>query len=255
MTSIRLIPCLDIKDGRVVKGKNFVGLTDSGDPLELAKFYSDQGADELVFLDITASSDSRPAVIDLARRVAEQVFIPFTVGGGLRTVADIRAALVAGADKVSLNTAAILRPEFISEAATACGSQAVVLAIDAKREGDTWQVYTHGGRNRTDLNAVEWAMRGAALGAGEILLTSMDGDGSRQGYDLELTRTVCESVPVPVIASGGVGNAQHLIDGAKEGKADALLLAGILHEKLTTVRQLKEQMAIAGLPVRKTWKD
>lgn len=250
MTSIRIIPCLDIRDNQVVKGTNFVNLKQAGDPIELGKKYGQEGADELVFLDITASSDDRPTVIDLAGRVAEQIFIPFTVGGGLRKVEDIRQALLAGADKVSLNSAALANPLLIQHAAEACGSQAIVCAIDAKREGDTWRVYSHGGRKPTDRLVLDWVQEVVKLGAGEILLTSMDGDGTRLGYDLELTRLVSESVPVPVIASGGVGNAQHLIDGVQKGKADALLLAGILHEGLTTIGVLKQEVAKAGIPVR-----
>lgn len=250
MNLVRLIPCLDIKDGRVVKGTNFVGLRDSGDPVELAAHYEAQGADEIVFLDITASSDQRLPVVELARRVAEVLFIPFTVGGGIREVEQVRAALLAGADKVSLNTAAVQRPELITEAAGVFGAQCVVVAIDAKRQGDHWEVTTHGGRTFTGLDAVEWAQEAVARGAGEILLTSMDGDGTRQGYDLELTRAVAEAVSVPVIASGGAGNAGHLVDAVQKGKADAVLLAGILHDGLTTVQVLKQEMQELGLSVR-----
>lgn len=250
MNLVRLIPCLDIKDGRVVKGTNFVGLRDAGDPVELAAHYEAQGADEIVFLDITASSDQRLPVVELARRVAEVLFIPFTVGGGIREVEQVRAALLAGADKVSLNTAAVQRPELITEAAGVFGAQCVVVAIDAKRQGDHWEVTTHGGRTFTGLDAVKWAQEAVARGAGEILLTSMDGDGTRQGYDLELTRAVAEAVSVPVIASGGAGNAGHLVDAVEEGKADAVLLAGILHDGLTTVQVLKQEMQELGLSVR-----
>lgn len=250
MNLVRLIPCLDIKDGRVVKGTNFVGLRDAGDPVELAAHYEAQGADEIVFLDITASSDQRLPVVELARRVAEVLFIPFTVGGGIREVEQVRAALLAGADKVSLNTAAVQRPELITEAAGVFGAQCVVVAIDAKRQGDHWEVTTHGGRTFTGLDAVEWAQEAVARGAGEILLTSMDGDGTRQGYDLELTRAVAEAVSVPVIASGGAGNAGHLVDAVHKGKADAVLLAGILHDGLTTVQVLKQEMQELGLSVR-----
>lgn len=251
MVSIRLIPCLDIKDGRVVKGVNFKGLRDAGDPVKLAKFYADEGADELVFLDITASHEQRPAVIDLAARVSEDVFIPFTVGGGLRTVSDIREALLAGADKVSLNTAAILNPELITAAAEQGGSQCVVVAIDAKQVADgKWNVFTHGGRKDTRLDAVDWAKRAVTLGAGEILLTSMDGDGTKAGYDLALTRAISEAVGVPVIASGGVGIPEHLVEGVTEGKADAVLLAGILHDGQYKIADLKQHMADAGLPMR-----
>lgn len=250
MNLVRLIPCLDIKDGRVVKGTNFVGLRDAGDPVELAAHYEAQGADEIVFLDITASSDQRLPVVELARRVAEVLFIPFTVGGGIREVEQVRAALLAGADKVSLNTAAVQRPELITEAAGVFGAQCVVVAIDAKRQGDHWEVTTHGGRTFTGLDAVKWAQEAVSRGAGEILLTSMDGDGTRQGYDLELTRAVAEAVSVPVIASGGAGNAGHLVDAVQKGKADAVLLAGILHDGLTTVQVLKQEMHALGLSVR-----
>ncbi|HSI72144.1 MAG TPA: imidazole glycerol phosphate synthase subunit HisF [Fimbriimonas sp.] len=250
MSSVRLIPCLDIKEGRVVKGVNFVGLRDAGDPVELAKFYDSEGADELVFLDITASHESRAPVIELAERVAEHVFIPFTVGGGLRSVEDIREALLAGADKVSLNTAAIKTPELLSEAASRFGSQCVVVAIDAKRVGDTWEVFTHGGRHSTGLNAIEWGARVSQLGAGEILLTSMDGDGTQAGYDLELTRAVSEAVAIPVIASGGAGEPKHLVDAIRDGKADAVLLASIVHDGMYRIRDIKQQMSNAGLPMR-----
>ncbi|GAB4124722.1 MAG: imidazole glycerol phosphate synthase subunit HisF [Fimbriimonadaceae bacterium] len=250
MNLVRLIPCLDIKDGRVVKGTNFVGLRDAGDPVDLAAHYEAQGADEIVFLDITASSDQRLPVVELARRVAEVLFIPFTVGGGIREVEQVRAALLAGADKVSLNTAAVQRPELITEAAGVFGAQCVVVAIDAKRQGDHWEVTTHGGRTFTGLDAVEWAQEAVSRGAGEILLTSMDGDGTRQGYDLELTRAVAEAVSVPVIASGGAGCARHLVDAVQTGKADAVLLAGILHDGLTTVQVLKQEMQELGLSVR-----
>ncbi len=253
MTSIRLMPCLDVKDGRVVKGVNFVGLKDAGDPVELGKFYGEQGADELVFLDITASSDERPSVIRLAERVAESIFIPFTVGGGIRKVEDIRAALLAGADKVALNTAAIQRPELVSEASEKFGAQCTVVAIDARRSPDVpgrWDVYTHGGRNRTELSAVEWAQEMVRRGAGEILLTSMDGDGTLGGYDLELTRAVSTTVSVPVIASGGAGQPQHLVDAVKIGKADAVLLASIVHDATYSIPQLKQHMSHAGLPMR-----
>ncbi|MEZ0326641.1 MAG: imidazole glycerol phosphate synthase subunit HisF [Fimbriimonas sp.] len=250
MSSVRLIPCLDIKDGRVVKGVNFVALRDAGDPVELAKFYDKEGADELVFLDITASHESRAPVIALAERVAEQVFIPFTVGGGLRTVEDIREALLAGADKVSLNTAAIQNPNLISESAARFGSQCIVVAIDARRHGDAWHVFTHGGRNDTGLDAVDWAREVARRGAGEILLTSMDGDGTQAGYDLALTRAVSEAVDIPVIASGGAGEPGHLVDAVREGKADAVLLASIVHDGLYRINDLKQAMSQAGLSMR-----
>lgn len=250
MTAIRLIPCLDIRDGRVVKGTHFVDLRDAGDPVSLGKFYAEQGADELVFLDITASHEERPAVIDLAERVSEEIFIPFTVGGGLRTVEDIRRALRAGADKVSLNSAALANPELIREAAYHGGAQCVVVAIDAKRSGEAWRVYSHGGRTDTGRDVLDWALEAAELGAGEILLTSMDGDGTRAGYDLELTRTVSEALSIPVIASGGAGNASHMVDAVRIGKADAVLLAGILHDGIATIGSLKEEMSGAGLEIR-----
>ena len=250
MSSVRLIPCLDIKDGRVVKGVNFVGLRDAGDPVELGKFYDAEGADELVFLDITASHEERPAVVSLAEKVAEQVFIPFTVGGGLRRVEDIRLALLAGADKVSLNTAAINRPELISEAASQFGAQCIVIAIDARRNGESWEVYTHGGRKPVGLDAIQWAKRAESLGAGEVLLTSMDGDGTQDGYDIALTRAVSEAVSIPVIASGGAGNSRHLVEAVTEGKADAVLLASIVHDGVYRIADLKADMAAAGLPMR-----
>ena len=250
MSSVRLIPCLDIRDGRVVKGTNFVDIRDAGDPIELGKFYDREGADELVFLDITASHESRAPVIALAERVAEEIFIPFTVGGGIRTVEAIRDALAAGADKVSLNTAAIQNPLLIREAAEKFGAQCIVVAIDAKWSGDSWHVFTHGGRNDTGLDAIEWARTATECGAGEILLTSMDGDGTRSGYDLALTRAVSEAVEVPVIASGGAGIPSHLTDAVRDGKADAVLLAGIIHDGVYRIRELKEAMAADGLPMR-----
>lgn len=250
MTSIRLIPCLDIKDGRVVKGINFVGLRDAGDPVELGVFYDKEGADELVFLDITASHEERPPVVRLAERVAERVFIPFTVGGGIRKVEDIRLALLAGADKVSLNTAAIQNPPLISESAAKFGSQCTVVAIDARRSGGHWEVFSHGGRTNTGLDALEWAVKVTELGAGEILLTSMDGDGTQAGYDLELNRAVSEAVGVPVIASGGAGEPQHLVDAVVKGKADAVLLASIVHDGVYRIAELKQHMAAAGIPMR-----
>lgn len=253
MSSIRLIPCLDIKDGRVVKGVNFVGLRDAGDPVALGRFYDSEGADELVFLDITASHEERAPVIRLAERVAEQVFIPFTVGGGLRKVQDIRDCLLAGADKVSLNTAAIQQPELITESAMKFGSQCVVVAIDARRVSGVsgrWEVFTHGGRHAAGLDVVEWARKVAELGAGEILLTSMDCDGTLSGYDLELTRAVSEALPIPVIASGGAGTAAHVVEAVKLGKADAVLLASIVHDGVFSIRQIKDEMAAAGLAIR-----
>ncbi len=250
MTSIRLIPCLDIRDGRVVKGVNFEGLRDAGDPVELARFYGEEGADELVFLDITATHEGRPSVVALAERVAETIFIPFTVGGGLRTVEDIRDALLAGADKVSLNSAALADPNLISAAAERFGSQCIVVAIDARRTGKTWNVFSHGGRKDTGRDAIAWAKQAAEAGAGEILLTSMDGDGTQAGYDLDLTRAVSESLPIPVIASGGAGNPQHLIDAVKQGKADAVLLASIVHDGIYRIADIKREMHEAGLPMR-----
>jgi len=250
MTNVRLIPCLDIRDGRVVKGVNFVSIRDAGDPVELAAFYDKEGADELVFLDITATHEGRASVIDLAERVAEQAFIPFTVGGGIRTVDDIRAALKAGADKVSLNSAAVANPGLVAEASRQFGAQCVVVAIDARKKGDGWEVVTHGGRKETGIDAVAWAKEVANLGAGEILLTSMDGDGTQSGYDLPLTRNVSEAVRIPVIASGGAGNAGHLIDAVREGKADAVLLASIIHDGDFRIVDLKREMAEAGLRVR-----
>jgi cyclase len=250
VTSVRLIPCLDIKDGRVVKGVNFVGLRDAGDPVELGAFYDQEGADELVFLDITASHEERLPVVKLAEKVAERVFIPFTVGGGIRSVEQIREALLAGADKVSLNTAAIQNPQLIAEAAARFGSQCVVIAIDAKRTGASWSVFTHGGRRQTELDAIEWAKECAARGAGEILLTSMDGDGTQAGYDLELTRSVSQSVGIPVIASGGAGQPEHLVAAVQEGATDAVLLASIVHDGIYRIQELKAAMAAAGIPVR-----
>jgi cyclase len=251
MPTVRLIPCLDIRDNRVVKGVNFVGIRDAGDPVERALFYDAEGADELVFLDITASWEGRAPVIALAERVAEVLFIPFTVGGGLRTVADIRGALLAGADKVSLNTAAVQNPALITEASQQFGAQCIVVAVDARRTAPgSWEVTVHGGRTATGLDAVKWCQDAVARGAGEILLTSMDGDGTRQGYDLELTRAVSESVGVPVIASGGAGNAQHLVEAVTVGHADAVLLAGILHDGVTRIADLKAEMQAAGLKMR-----
>jgi cyclase len=240
-----------VKDGRVVKGVNFVGLRDAGDPVELAESYDRDRADELVFLDITASHEGRPSAIDLAERVAERIFIPFTIGGGLRTVDDIRDALLAGADKVSLNTAALNEPELVGRCAERFGSQCVVVAIDARRRPHGgWEVFSHGGRGETGREAVGWALEVARLGAGEILLTSMDGDGTLSGYDLELTRAVSDAVSIPVIASGGAGTAQHLVEAVREGKADAVLLASILHDGVTRIPDLKRAMASAGLPIR-----
>ncbi len=264
MKVARVIPCLDVTEGRVVKGTNFVDLRDAGDPVELAARYDLEGADELVFLDITASSDNRGTTIDMVRSVAEQVYIPFTVGGGIRTLEDARTMLQAGADKVSVNTAAVQRPELISEIAVVFGSQCVVCAIDARRRrpdgeaggpapevpADGWEVYLHGGRTPTGIDAVEWAARAVELGAGEILLTSMDRDGTREGFDHELTRAVADAVSVPVIASGGVGTLGHLVDGILEGGADAVLAASIFHFREHTVADAKQAMSEAGITVR-----
>ncbi len=252
MFAKRIIPCLDVKDGRVVKGVSFVDLRDAGDPVECAAAYDRQGADELVFLDITASSDDRSIVIDMVRRVAETVFIPFTVGGGIRKVEDFTALLRAGADKVSVNSAAILRPELISEAAYKFGSQCVVVAIDAKRrtDGSGWTIYKNGGRVDMGIDAVEWAMEAEKRGAGEILLTSMDCDGQKNGYDIELTRAVSESVGIPVIASGGAGEKRHFLDALTEGKADAALAASLFHFKELSIPDLKDYLAENGVSVR-----
>lgn len=249
----RIIPCLDVKDGRVVKGVNFIGLRDAGDPVEAAKRYNGEGADELTFLDITASSDNRDTILHIIEEVAGQVFIPLTVGGGVRTVADIRRLLNAGADKVSINPAAVTRPDLIDEAAGFFGSQAIVAAVDAKAanpENTRWEIFTHGGRNPTGLDAVEWAVEMQKRGAGEILLTGMDRDGTKQGFNLPLTRAVAEAVDIPVIASGGVGNVRHLIEGITEGKADAVLAAGIFHFGEIAIREAKRAMREAGIEVR-----
>jgi cyclase len=252
--NVRIIPCLDVDAGRVVKGINFVDLVDAGDPVELARRYDEQGADEVVFLDITASSDARDTILEVARRTAEEVFIPFTIGGGIRTVEDARRLLRAGADKVSVNTAAVDRKELVSEIATEFGSQCAVVAIDAKRRGtdagDGWEVFVHGGRTPTGLDAVEWAVRCEELGAGEILLTSMDRDGTRDGFDLELTRAIADAVGIPVIASGGVGTLDHLVAGVTEGGADAVLAASIFHFGEHTVAEAKDHLAAAGVTVR-----
>lgn len=252
MFTKRIIPCLDIRDGRVVKGVNFVDLRDAGDPVEVAAAYSEAGADEVVFLDITASHEGRATVVDLAARVAEQLSIPFTVGGGIRSVEDFREVLRQGADKVSVNSAAIDRPELIREAAGRFGSQCVVLAVDARRREDSsgWDVYKHGGRLNTGLDALEWICRGVELGAGEILLTSMDADGTKNGYDLELTAAVAERVGVPVIASGGAGTMQHFADAFTKGKADAALAASLFHYREMTIGDLKAFLAAQGIPVR-----
>ncbi len=255
MLAKRIIPCLDVTAGRVVKGVNFVELKDAGDPVEVAARYNGEGADELTFLDITASSDGRGLILDVIERVANQVFIPLTVGGGIREVEDIRRLLNAGADKISINTAGVLNPDLIGESAAKFGSQCIVTAIDARRRDKAdpakgWEVFTHGGRKATGLDAVAWARRVAALGSGEILLTSMDCDGTKTGFDLELTKAVSDAVSVPVIASGGVGNLQHLADGVTKGGADAVLAASIFHYGMYTVREAKEFMAAQGIPVR-----
>ena len=247
----RIIPCLDVDNGRVVKGVRFVDIRDAGDPVEVARRYDEQGADEVTFLDITASSDDRETMVHVVEAMASEVFIPLTVGGGIRTVDDVRRMLNAGADKVAINTAAVARPEFVKEATDHFGSQCIVVAIDAKQvAAGRWEVFTHGGRKATGLDAVAWARKMTENGAGEILLTSMDRDGTRDGFDLELTRTVCDAVSIPVIASGGVGNLDHLVDGILAGHADAVLAASIFHFGEYTVQQAKERMAAAGIEVR-----
>ena len=251
MLSKRIIPCLDVTAGRVVKGVNFVELRDAGDPVEIAKRYDDQGADEITFLDITATSDERDLILHIIEDVASQVFIPLTVGGGVRAVADVRRLLNAGADKVGMNSAAVANPVLVSDSAAKYGSQCIVVAIDAKQTAPgLWEVFTHGGRKNTGINAVAWAQEVAKRGAGEILLTSMDRDGTKNGFDLELTRAVSDAVPVPVIASGGVGNLQHLADGITKGHADAVLAASIFHFGEYTVGQAKQLMSEQGIPVR-----
>lgn len=251
MHTKRIIPCLDVNNGRVVKGVNFVNLQDAGDPVEIAAAYDKAGADEVVFLDITASSDARATVVDMVRKVAEKVFIPFTVGGGIRTVDDFKAILREGADKVSINSAAINRPELISEAADKFGSQCVVVAIDAKRRADGgWNIYKNGGRIDVGIDAVEWAMKADSLGAGEILLTSMDCDGTKAGYDLELTRTIAENVSIPVIASGGAGRLEHFYDALTDGAADAALAASLFHYKELEIREVKEYLKSRDVSVR-----
>ncbi|MFA5370929.1 MAG: imidazole glycerol phosphate synthase subunit HisF [Sideroxydans sp.] len=251
MLAKRIIPCLDVTAGRVVKGVSFVELRDAGDPVEIAKRYDDQGADELTFLDITASSDDRSIIFHIIEKVAEQVFIPLTVGGGVREVQDVRNLLNAGADKVSINTSAVVNPQLVADAAGRYGSQCIVVAIDAKQTGaNRWEVFTHGGRKTTGLDVVEWARKMQSMGAGEILLTSMDQDGQKRGFDLALTRAVTDALEIPVIASGGVGNLQHLADGVKLGGADAVLAASIFHFGEYTVQQAKQFMAAQGIEVR-----
>jgi cyclase len=255
MFKVRVIPCLDVKDGRVVKGVNFVDLRDAGDPVEAAIAYDAAGADELTFLDINATHENRGTMMDVVRRTAEACFMPLTVGGGVRTIDDIRALLRSGADKVSINSAAVARREFVKEGAEKFGEQCIVVAIDAKRVSrgggsDRWEIFTHGGRKGTGIDAIEYAQEVVSLGAGEILLTSMDRDGTRQGFDLPLTRAIADSVPVPVIASGGVGNLDHLVDGIREGHATAVLAASIFHFGEFTIREAKEHMVRAGLPMR-----
>ncbi|MPZ58870.1 MAG: imidazole glycerol phosphate synthase subunit HisF [Rhizobiales bacterium] len=255
MFKVRVIPCLDVKDGRVVKGINFVDLRDAGDPVEAAIAYDAAGADELCFLDITASHENRGTILDVVRRTAEACFMPLTVGGGVRTVEDIRALLSSGADKVSINTAAVARRAFVREAAEKFGEQCIVVAIDAKKvsapgEADRWEIFTHGGRKPTGIDAVGYAKEVVSLGAGEILLTSMDRDGTRQGFDIPLTRAIADAIPVPVIASGGVGNLDHLVEGIRDGHATAVLAASIFHFGEFSVRDAKQRMARAGLPMR-----
>ena len=253
MLAKRIIPCLDVDNGRVVKGVNFLSLRDAGDPVEVAKRYNDEGADEITFLDITASSDNRDTILHVIERVASQVFIPLTVGGGVRAVADVRRLLNAGADKASFNTAAVTNPDLVNEASSFFGSQAIVVAIDAKAvnaDNSRWEVFTHGGRKETGLDAVEWARNMQARGAGEILLTSMDRDGTKIGFNLPLTRAISEAVDIPVIASGGVGNVQHLVEGVKQGKADAVLAASIFHFGEVSIREAKLAMQQAGIEVR-----
>jgi len=254
MLTKRIIPCLDVTQGRVVKGTSFTDLRDAGDPVELAAFYYGEGADELVFLDIGATPEGRDTMVDIVERVSKQVFIPLTVGGGLRSIEDIRRMLKAGADKISINTAAVLNPELIEEGAVRFGSQCIVIAIDAKRNNGTgkvkWEICTHGGRKPTGIDAIDWAKKAAALGAGEVLLTSWDADGHRAGYDLELTRAIGEAVTIPIIASGGAGNLEHLYEALVVGKADAVLAASIFHYRTYSIRQAKAYLGERGIPVR-----
>ena len=246
----RIIPCLDVNDGRVVKGINFVELKDAGNPVEIAKKYNEEGADELTFLDITASSDNRGLLFDIVEKVAKQIFIPLTVGGGVRSCEDIRNLLNSGADKVGINTSAILNPELVAESTSRFGSQAIVVAIDAKKVGDHWEVFTHGGRNATGINAISWAQKMAKLGAGELLITSMDRDGTKKGFDNVLMKLISDVVEVPIIASGGVGILQHLVDGVKDGEADAVLAASIFHYGEFTIQEAKQYMAENNIEVR-----
>ena len=246
----RIIPCLDVNDGRVVKGVNFVELKDAGDPIEIAKRYNQEGADEITFLDITASSDNRGLLFDIIGKVAKQIFIPLTVGGGVRKCEDVRNLLNAGADKVGINTSAILNPELVLEATSRFGSQAIVVAIDAKKVGDHWEVFTHGGRNPTGINAINWAQKMAEMGAGELLITSMDRDGTKKGFDNVLTKLISDVVEIPIIASGGVGNLQHFVDGVKDGKADAVLAASIFHYGEFTIQEAKQYMLDNNIEVR-----
>jgi len=250
MLSKRIIPCLDIKDGRVVKGVNFVNLRDAGDPVEQARLYDNQGADELVFLDISATNEGRRTTLELVGKVADTVFMPLTVGGGIRAVDDMRNLLLAGADKISINSAAVRNPALLSEGSSRFGAQCIVLAIDGRRTATSWEVYVNGGRVPTGIDAIEWAVRGVALGAGEILLTSMDADGTLAGYDIDLTRTIAEAVSVPVIASGGAGTASHFIEVLTEGKADAALAASLFHDGKLRIPELKKELQELGVPVR-----
>lgn len=253
MRTLRVIPCLDVNEGRVVKGVNFVDLQDAGDPVEQAKIYNEQGADELCFLDITASHEDRDTIVDVVKEVARHVFIPMTVGGGIRTIEDIRKLLNAGADKVSINSAAIKNPDFIKQASKACGNQCIVVAIDAKQTGEhKWEIFTHGGRKETGIDAIEWAKKMEEYGAGEILLTSMDRDGTKDGFDIALTRAVSEAVHIPVIASGGAGHAEHLVEAVRDGKADAVLAASIFHFGQCTINEVKKDMEEAALNIRPT---
>ena len=255
MLKVRIIPCLDVKEGRVVKGVSFVDLIDAGDPVEQAKLYNDQGADELTFLDITASHEQRDTIYDVVKRTADSCFMPLTVGGGVRTLDDVRKLLDCGADKISVNSTAVSNPQFVKDASTKCGSQCIVVAIDARKksDGSGWEVFTHGGRKETGLDTVEWAKRMEEYGAGEILLTSMDKDGQKTRFDLELTRSVADALSIPVIASGGVGNLQHLVDGVKQGHASAVLAASIFHFGTHTIAEAKDYFTRSGIPVRERY--